>query len=49
MCWLRADVALRDTVSGHGGGGLGLRISVVFFNLKDSLIHEIGFQESVMI
>ena len=27
------DVALRDVVSGHGGGGLGLVILMVFSNL----------------
>ena len=33
------DVALRDMVSGHGGGGLGLdlMILVVFSNLNDSM------------
>ena len=33
----RADVALRDVVSGHGGGGLVLdyMISEVFSNLND--------------
>ena len=34
------DVALRDVVSGHGGGGLGLDwvILVVFSNLNVSMI-----------
>ena len=34
------DVALRDVVSGHGGGGLGLdwMILEVFSNLNDSVI-----------
>ena len=33
-------VALREVVSGHGGGGLGmgLAISEVFSNLNDSMI-----------
>ena len=30
-------VALRDMVSEHGGGGLGLGILVVVFNLHDSM------------
>ena len=32
------DVALRDVVSGHGGGGLGLNLVIleVFSNLNDS-------------
>ena len=36
----RGDVALRDVVSGHGGGGLGLDwvILVVFSNLNVSMI-----------
>jgi len=36
----RANVALRDMVSGHGGIGLivGLEILMVFFNLSDSMI-----------
>mgnify|MGYP001859334932 CR=1 FL=1 len=34
------DVALRDVVSGHGGGGLGLDLGIleVFSNFNDSLI-----------
>jgi len=34
------DVALRDVVSGHGGGGLGLDLGtlVVFSNLNNSMI-----------
>lgn len=32
------DVALRVTVSGHSGSGLGLGISEVFSSLKDSVI-----------
>ena len=32
----RADVALRDVGSGHGGGGLGT--SEVFSSLNDSMI-----------
>mgnify|MGYP001855906276 CR=1 FL=1 len=34
------DVALRDVVSGHGGGGLGLDqvILGIFSNLNDSMI-----------
>ena len=34
------DVALRDVVSGHGGGGVtvGIVIIVVFSNLNDSVI-----------
>ena len=33
------DVALRDVVSGHGGGGLGLDLVIleVFSNLNDSM------------
>ena len=36
----RGDVALRDVAGGHGGGGLGLGpvLSVVFSNLRDSII-----------
>ena len=39
------DVALRDVVSGHGGGGLGLdsMILVIFTNLYDSnLVVHVG-------
>ena len=34
------DVALKDVVSGHGGGGLGLdwMVLVVFSNLNSSMI-----------
>ena len=33
------DVAPRDVVRGHGGGGLGLdSVIVVFSNLNDSMI-----------
>lgn len=34
----RGDVALRDVVSGHGGGGLGLRAFTVFSDCNDSMI-----------
>ena len=34
----RGDVALRDTASGHGRGGLELDIIVVFSNLHNSMI-----------
>ena len=34
------DVALRDMVSKHGGGGLVI-ISVVFSNLNGFMIHEL--------
>lgn len=33
-----SDVALRDTASGHGRGGLELDIIVVFSNLHNSMI-----------
>ena len=34
------DVALRDVVSGHGGGGLGLDLVIleVFSRLNDAMI-----------
>ena len=35
----RGDVALRDTVGGHGGGGLELGLTLeVFTILKDSVV-----------
>ena len=36
----RGDVALRDVGSGHGGGGLGLRLGIVSVSstLNDSMI-----------
>ena len=36
----RGDVALRDKVSGHGGGGLGLDLVIleVVSNLNNSII-----------
>lgn len=33
-----ADVALREAVIGHGGGGLGLEILKGFSNLNDSTV-----------
>ena len=38
------DVAPRDVAGGHGGGGLGLGLvlSVVFSNLRDSIIQPKG-------
>ena len=40
------DVALRDVVSGHGGGGMRLDLGTleVFSNLNDSLILSCGHQ-----
>lgn len=32
------DVALRDVLSGHGGGGLGWRILEVFSSLDGAMI-----------
>ena len=38
------DVALRDVVSGHGGGGMGLDLGIleVFSNINDSVISDGG-------
>lgn len=32
------DVALRDAVSGHGGGGLGLEVSEISSNYNNSAV-----------